>query len=103
MLEQLCPYLAFSSQLLPPSAAVRQQMGLSPWLTQILILQLWLTSQYYMQDLMTNPLIVPVKVLRDFQPQQSRQGGACDCKFHPTQPWMFVGGADGVVYLFGDQ
>ncbi|KAK9795607.1 hypothetical protein WJX73_008137 [Symbiochloris irregularis] len=53
------------------------------------------------QDLMTNPLIVPVKVLRDFQ--QSRQGGACDCKFHPTQPWIFVGGADGVTYLFGDQ
>lgn len=52
------------------------------------------------QDLMTNPLIVPVKVLRGFQDNKQ---GANDCKFHPTQPWLFVAGADGVVYLFGDQ
>lgn len=55
-----------------------------------------------MQDLMTNPLIVPVKVLRDFA-QGGSKPAVRDCKFHPTQPWLFVGGADGSAYLFGDQ
>ena len=47
---------------------------------------------------MTNPLIVPVKVLRghsitDYQ-------GVLDCVFHPTQPWIFSAGADSVISLF---
>ena len=49
---------------------------------------------------MTNPLIVPVKVLRSFQ---EGKPGTNDCKFHPTQPWVFVAGADSNIYLFGDQ
>ncbi|PSC76374.1 ribosome biogenesis BOP1-like protein [Micractinium conductrix] len=49
-------------------------------------------------DLMTNPLIVPVKILRghdmvDFQ-------GVLDVAFHPTQPWAFTAGADTTICLF---
>lgn len=53
-----------------------------------------------LQDLMTNPLIVPVKSLRghsviDFQ-------GVLDVAFHPSQPWLFTGGADTNIFLFTD-
>jgi ribosome biogenesis protein ERB1 len=46
-------------------------------------------------DLMTNPLIVPVKILRG-------HGGAAVAAvaFHPTQPWVFTGGADAEICLF---
>ncbi|PRW59011.1 ribosome biogenesis BOP1-like protein [Chlorella sorokiniana] len=49
-------------------------------------------------DLMTNPLIVPVKILRghemvDFQ-------GCLDVAFHPTQPWAFTAGADASINLY---
>ncbi|KAL4425519.1 hypothetical protein ABPG75_009535 [Micractinium tetrahymenae] len=49
-------------------------------------------------NLMTNPLIVPVKILRghevvDFQ-------GVLDVAFHPTQPWAFTAGADATICLF---
>lgn len=49
-------------------------------------------------DLMTNALIVPVKILRghdivDF-------AGVLDCAFHPAQPWIFTAGADAAICLF---
>eukprot|EP00798_Chlamydomonas_sp_ICE-L_P004054 gene4054-14140_t len=51
-------------------------------------------------DLMSNPLIVPVKVLRghditDFS-------GVLDVAFHPTQPWLFSAGADTNICLFNN-
>jgi ribosome biogenesis protein ERB1 len=49
-------------------------------------------------DLMTNPLVVPVKILRGHKVVDS--AGVLDCCFHPTQPWLFTAGADGDVLLF---
>ncbi len=51
-----------------------------------------------LQDLMTNPLIVPVKILRGHEMNQFE--GVYDCAFHPTQPWIFTAGADGSICLF---
>ncbi|KAL2911961.1 Ribosome biogenesis protein erb1 [Polyrhizophydium stewartii] len=48
-------------------------------------------------DLMQNPLIVPVKTLKAHEPVA--QLGALSCQFHPTQPWLFSCGADGQVKL----
>jgi ribosome biogenesis protein ERB1 len=50
------------------------------------------------QDLMQNPLIVPVKVLKAHQ----RVGGlgALHCQFHPVQPWVFSSGSDGTIKMF---
>ena len=50
------------------------------------------------EDLMTNPLLVPVKTLNAHSPKSGV--GALDIKFHPTQPWLFSCGADGNVHLF---
>ena len=50
------------------------------------------------EDLLQNPLIVPVKVLRGHQVVQSV--GVTDCKFHPTQPWLLSCGADQMIRLF---
>ena len=47
---------------------------------------------------MTNPLIVPVKILRGHEMNQFE--GVYDCAFHPTQPWIFTAGADGCICLF---
>ena len=44
-------------------------------------------------DLTTNPSIVPVKRL-------TSTPRCLDCAFHPTQPWLFSGSADGSVKLF---
>ena len=49
---------------------------------------------------MTNPLIVPVKILHAHTVTASQ--GATDAAFHPHQPWVFTAGADGAVCLFGD-
>lgn len=49
-------------------------------------------------DLMRNPLIVPVKVLRAHAVDDGL--GVFSCHFHPTQPWVFTAGADGAVHLF---
>lgn len=49
-------------------------------------------------DLLQNPLIVPVKVLRGHV--LTRDLGVLDVAFHPTQPWVFSSGADGTVRLF---
>eukprot|EP00041_Stephanoeca_diplocostata_P029441 m.868453 g.868453 ORF g.868453 m.868453 type:complete len:912 (-) comp23562_c0_seq9:224-2959(-) len=50
-------------------------------------------------DLMQNPLIVPVKILKGHQ-QGSDGLGVLDCCFHPQQPWLFSAGADGTARLF---
>lgn len=49
-------------------------------------------------DLAQNPLIVPVKILRGHK--EVGGFGVMDCKFHPTQPWMFTCGADTSVRLY---
>ena len=50
------------------------------------------------KDLMTNPLIVPVKKLAGHE----RRGnyGVMDCVWHPSQPWVFTAGADGKALLW---
>eukprot|EP00038_Savillea_parva_P003032 m.120230 g.120230 ORF g.120230 m.120230 type:complete len:915 (-) comp11050_c0_seq5:125-2869(-) len=52
-------------------------------------------------DLMQNPLLVPVKILRGHA-QDSAGLGVLDCCFHPSQPWLFSAGADGTARLFTD-
>lgn len=49
-------------------------------------------------DLLQNPMIVPVKVLRGHG--QAKNLGVLDCTFHPTQPWLFSSGADNTVRLY---
>lgn len=51
-------------------------------------------------DLMRNPLLVPVKILRGHEIYNKL--GVLTCAFHPTQPWLFTGGADGRIFLFQD-
>lgn len=50
------------------------------------------------QDLLSNPLIVPVKILRGHAVVDCE--GVLDCAFHPTQPWIFTAGADATICLF---
>lgn len=49
-------------------------------------------------DLLQNPLIVPVKVLRGHV--ITHDLGVLDVTFHPSQPWIFSSGADATVRLF---
>ncbi|XP_014264973.3 ribosome biogenesis protein bop1 [Maylandia zebra] len=49
-------------------------------------------------DLLQNPLIVPVKVLRGHV--MTHDLGVLDVTFHPTQPWVFSSGADATICLF---
>lgn len=49
-------------------------------------------------DLLQNPLIVPVKVLRGHV--TTHDLGVLDVTFHPTQPWVFSSGADATIRLF---
>ncbi|MBN3321804.1 BOP1 protein, partial [Atractosteus spatula] len=49
-------------------------------------------------DLLQNPLIVPVKVLKGHE--ISHDLGVLDVTFHPTQPWVFSSGADTTIRLF---
>ncbi|XP_077446601.1 ribosome biogenesis protein bop1 [Stigmatopora argus] len=49
-------------------------------------------------DLLQNPLIVPVKLLRGHA--ITRELGVLDVTFHPTQPWVFSSGADATIRLF---
>lgn len=51
-------------------------------------------------DLMQNPLIVPVKILRGHA--ITKEIGVMSLAWHPTQPWLFSCGADGRVLLFQD-
>jgi ribosome biogenesis protein ERB1 len=52
------------------------------------------------QDLMTNPLVVPVKILKGHTVHN--HSGVLDVCFHPHQPWVFTAGGDGKVCLFVD-
>ncbi|TDH64827.1 uncharacterized protein CCR75_000594 [Bremia lactucae] len=49
-------------------------------------------------DLMKNPLIVPLKILRGHK--VSGGLGVMALAFHPTLPWVVTGGADGSIRLF---
>ncbi|XP_056008764.1 ribosome biogenesis protein bop1-A-like [Ostrea edulis] len=49
-------------------------------------------------DLLKNPLIVPVKILKGHV--ISHNLGVLDCVFHPNQPWVFSCGADTTIRLF---
>ncbi len=51
-------------------------------------------------DFMRNPLVVPVKILRGHEIQNKL--GVLSLAFHPTQPWIFTGGADGRIFLYQD-
>jgi ribosome biogenesis protein ERB1 len=51
-------------------------------------------------DLMRNPLIVPVKILHGHK--ITNKLGVLALVFHPTQPWIFTGGADGKIFLYQD-
>ena len=52
------------------------------------------------QDLMMNPLVVPVKLLQAHSVHG--KSGVLDVCFHPHQPWVFTAGGDGRVCLFVD-
>ncbi|XP_059827599.1 ribosome biogenesis protein bop1 isoform X1 [Hypanus sabinus] len=49
-------------------------------------------------DLLQNPLIAPVKLLRGHE--ITRDLGVLDVTFHPTQPWVFSAGADSTIRLY---
>lgn len=51
-------------------------------------------------DLMRNPLVVPVKILRGHA--VTKKLGVLSIVFHPTQPWIFTAGADGRIFLYQD-
>lgn len=57
-------------------------------------------------DLMKNPLIVPVKILREYDNIQNEnnltKSGILDIVFHPTQPWLFTAQANGKILLYQD-
>lgn len=49
-------------------------------------------------DLMSNPLIVPLKILRGHTVVDCT--GVLAVAFHPTQPWLFTAGGDSEICLF---
>ncbi|KAI5066579.1 hypothetical protein GOP47_0019203 [Adiantum capillus-veneris] len=49
-------------------------------------------------DLLQNPLIVPLKILHGHQKIDGQ--GILDCHFHSKQPWLFTAGADSIIKLF---
>jgi ribosome biogenesis protein ERB1 len=51
-------------------------------------------------DLLRDPLIVPVKVLRGHKVQGGL--GVMSLAFHPKQPWLFSAGADHNIILYQD-
>jgi len=51
-------------------------------------------------DLTRNPLLVPLKVLRGHGVVGGV--GVFSVAFHPKQPWIASGGADGVINLYQD-
>ncbi|OEH78863.1 ribosome biogenesis protein bop1 [Cyclospora cayetanensis] len=50
-------------------------------------------------DLMTNPLIVPVKTLKVCA-DATQGGGVTTCFWHPTLPWLFTGDRTGACSLW---
>merc|ERR1712032_51535 len=57
-------------------------------------------------DLMRNPLIVPVKILKEYDNIENKsdlnKSGVLDIVFHPTQPWLFAARTDGKIFLYQD-
>ncbi|XP_066144637.1 ribosome biogenesis protein BOP1 homolog isoform X2 [Euwallacea fornicatus] len=51
-------------------------------------------------DLLKNPLIVPLKRLQDHKP--FNDFGILDVVFHPLQPWVFSAGADSTIKLYSN-
>lgn len=51
-------------------------------------------------DLLSNPLIVPLKILRGHAIKDHI--GVLSVVFHPTLPWVFSAAADGVIHLYTD-
>lgn len=51
-------------------------------------------------DLLQNPLIVPLKRLQDHKPYNDF--GILDVVFHPAQPWLFSAGADATIKLYSN-
>jgi ribosome biogenesis protein ERB1 len=51
------------------------------------------------QDLEQNPAIYPVKLLKQTHERKDHYG-AMFCIFHPTQPWLFSSGGDGLIKLW---
>lgn len=49
-------------------------------------------------DLLQNPLIVPLKRLQDHR--SHNDFGILDVLFHPAQPWLFSAGADATIKLY---
>ncbi len=49
-------------------------------------------------DLMTNPLLVPLKILQGHKVVNSL--GVLDVVWHPKEPWLFSAGADGTARLW---
>ncbi|RKO97972.1 hypothetical protein CXG81DRAFT_11365 [Caulochytrium protostelioides] len=49
-------------------------------------------------DLLTNPLIVPLKTLRAHK--NTNYTGVMTCQWHPTQPWLITGGGDSLLKLW---
>lgn len=50
------------------------------------------------EDVLMNPLIVPVKILNGHGVRDRL--GVLDCVFHPSQPWLFSAGADGRLIMW---
>ncbi|GJJ74666.1 ribosome biogenesis protein ERB1 [Entomortierella parvispora] len=50
-------------------------------------------------DLLQNPLIVPVKILKDVHKRVDALGALC-VEWHPNQPWLISSGADHTIKLF---
>lgn len=49
-------------------------------------------------DLLQNPLIVPLKQIRG--PEVKDELCVLDLRFHPTQPWLLAAGADSTIRLY---
>ena len=49
-------------------------------------------------DLSSEPLIVPVKVLKGVK--TSKEYGVMSVAFHPQHPWLFGAGVDGTIRLY---
>jgi ribosome biogenesis protein ERB1 len=49
-------------------------------------------------DLMESPSVVPLKIIKAHAPKDDL--GVLDCCYHPSQPWIFTAGADGIIKLF---
>jgi len=62
------------------------------------IAKLTVFALHVYSNLVTNPLIVPLKVLRGHGIVEGL--GVLDAKFHPKEPWIVSAGADGTARLW---